>query len=1260
MDQPAGPLEDSALLALDTAASAIFVFRDSTLLYANEATSKLTGYAHEELIGMSIWRIVHPEFHALIGSRVSAWERGETVPPRSEFKIVTKSGETRWVDVDSTFIEFDGRRAALSIAYDSTSHKRAEEALSETEERYRRIIETAQEAIWIVDSQAVTTYANEPLAQMFGYTRVEMIGRSVFDFVDVELRRETRQHLERGRQGIKQHRDFQFRRKDGSELCAMVSTTPLFDSNGEFIGGLATLIDITERKRAERALKQSEALLSAAIDNLPFELWARDREGKCIIQNPYSVLQWGDQIGKGLEEMPVGAQVLELWQSHHRRVLADEVVKEEFEVAEGERAGCYYSVVAPIRIDGVPQGTLGVNIDITDRKRAEQAIRESQEHLRHVLQYSPALIYKLKVEGERLVAEWVSESLVKLTGHRPDEALAEGWWIDHIHPDDRALVLEALPRLFANDRVTLEYRFRHKEMGYLWIHDELRLLRDELGRPIEAIGSWIDVTERKSAEEALRQAEEKYRNIFNNAVEGIFQTTPDGRALTANPALASMFGYDSPEELIQSRRYIEHEGFVIPEERGRLTRLLEERGVVRGFEYQAYRKDGTKIWLSENVRAIRNHDDGAITHYEGTVEDITERKRLREALEVSEERFRAFMSHLPGYAWIKKVDGRYVYLNERLRETLSDHQDDWQGRTDPELFPPDIAAGFQHNDGIVVNTRRALQVVEPWTWKGEIRYALVSKFPIFDTEGNIAFVAGASVDITELKRAENELRKQKEVLQKIFDHIPVMIRFRGEDGAVKLVNREWERTLGWTLEQLQERDVDMLVESSDADYRKEVLDFIGAATGEWADFKTRTRDGRIIDTSWASFRLSDNTLVGFGLDITERKRADELLRRQAAQLAALHEIDLEISAESDLTRVLSIVTRRAAELMNASHCTAYIRDSEQGDLRVVASLDPELIGTSLGRGKGLAGRVAVTGRAQAVGDYSRWTGRARAYDPKKFGPSLSAPLKWQQTIIGAISLSRERGEAPFTADDLRFLEQIAAEAAIAVHQGTLIDELQESRRRLQVLSHRLIDVQEAERKRLARELHDQIGQALTAVQISLQSARPSPDDGTSRVIDGCLAILDEALQLVHDLSLDLRPSLLDDLGLGAALRWYVERTTARAGLEPRLSIESLRPRLSSEVETACFRIAQEALTNIVRHARAKTVWVSVAHEDSLLKLAVRDDGVGFDLNVALAQKGPDASLGLQGMQERASALGGVVSINSTPGKGTEVQASFPL
>jgi len=211
-----------------------------------------------------------------------------------------------------------------------------------------------------------------------------------------------------------------------------------------------------------------------------------------------------------------------------------------------------------------------------------------------------------------------------------------------------------------------------------------------------------------------------------------------------------------------------------------------------------------------------------------------------------------------------------------------------------------------------------------------------------------------------------------------------------------------------------------------------------------------------------------------------------------------------------------------------------------------------------------------------------------------------------------------------------------------------------------VLSHRLIDAQEAERKRLARELHDQIGQALTAIQISLQTAKSQPDGGTAVIVEDCLAIIDESLELVHDLSFDLRPSLLDDLGLGAALRWYVERATTRADLLACLNVDALGSRFSSEVETACFRIAQESLTNVVRHASARTVSVTLAHKENCLKLMVQDDGVGFDVHEALDRKGTKTSLGLQGMRERASALGGIVEIKSNPGTGTEIEAIFPL
>jgi signal transduction histidine kinase len=356
--------------------------------------------------------------------------------------------------------------------------------------------------------------------------------------------------------------------------------------------------------------------------------------------------------------------------------------------------------------------------------------------------------------------------------------------------------------------------------------------------------------------------------------------------------------------------------------------------------------------------------------------------------------------------------------------------------------------------------------------------------------------------------------------------------------------------------------------------------------------------------------------------------------------------------------VLDVATSRAGELLNAKHCSVYIRDREQAELKLVASLDVDLIGLRIKEGEGLAGRVIVSGHSLAIDDYARWEGRAPLFDDKNFGPSAGTPLKWQNTVIGAFSLSRVKGAERFTNADLDFLEQIAGEVAIAIHQTTLFEEVQEGQRRLQVLSHRLIDAQEDERKRLARELHDQIGQALTAVQISLQTLQSANNNGSEKLIEDSLAIIDEAIEQVHDLSLDLRPSLLDEVGLVAALRWYVGRVASRAGLEHGFKAYDLDTRLAPEVETACFRIAQEALTNVLRHAAATNVSVEIASSDSDLHLLVQDNGVGFDVRSALSRTGLGASLGLQGMQERAAAIGGSLDITSNLRRGTKVQATL--
>src|SRR3984957_19620135 len=217
--------------------------------------------------------------------------------------------------------------------------------------------------------------------------------------------------------------------------------------------------------------------------------------------------------------------------------------------------------------------------------------------------------------------------------------------------------------------------------------------------------------------------------------------------------------------------------------------------------------------------------------------------------------------------------------------------------------------------------------------------------------------------------------------------------------------------------------------------------------------------------------------------------------------------------------------------------------------------------------------------------------------------------------------------------------------------------LRQTNERLQELSRRLFEVQEDERRHLARELHDQMGQALTAAKLNLQAAQRLEERGLiARKLDEGIAVLETLLQQARQICLDLRPPLLDDLGLVPALRWYLDQQAQRAELRVEFFADPALERVDAAIETACFRVAQEALTNVVRHARAQTVSVELDRAPEVLHLVVRDDGIGFD--VATAQQG--ASLGLLGMRERVTLLGGELDCKSAPGRGTEVHAFFPV
>jgi signal transduction histidine kinase len=227
--------------------------------------------------------------------------------------------------------------------------------------------------------------------------------------------------------------------------------------------------------------------------------------------------------------------------------------------------------------------------------------------------------------------------------------------------------------------------------------------------------------------------------------------------------------------------------------------------------------------------------------------------------------------------------------------------------------------------------------------------------------------------------------------------------------------------------------------------------------------------------------------------------------------------------------------------------------------------------------------------------------------------------------------------------------------------STLLEDVSSAQKALQGLSRRLLEIQESERRHLARELHDEIGQILTAIQINLETVERTAEarDLKPRLHES-VALVEQALLQVRNLSLDLRPSLLDDLGLVSALLWYAERQGERTNTEIEVVTDPLPARLPAEIETACFRIVQEALTNIARHSHARKARVELCRRGDYLEVIVRDNGVGFDPKDAQARASAGSSMGLLGMRERAELAGGQLTIDSVPGKGSTVKLLIPL
>jgi signal transduction histidine kinase len=360
--------------------------------------------------------------------------------------------------------------------------------------------------------------------------------------------------------------------------------------------------------------------------------------------------------------------------------------------------------------------------------------------------------------------------------------------------------------------------------------------------------------------------------------------------------------------------------------------------------------------------------------------------------------------------------------------------------------------------------------------------------------------------------------------------------------------------------------------------------------------------------------------------------------------------------------MLTIIADHTNQLMGMAATSVILREETDDDLYFAAASGAgaeKILGMRLAIDQGIAGWVIQHGKPVLIPDVSqdaRWYGDLDTQTGFTTRSLLCVPLKSKERAIGALeALNKPDG---FNQDDLRLLSTLAASVAAAIENARLFEQVRVGREQLQSLSRRLVEMQEAERAHVARELHDETGQSLSGMLLSLSLLEQEADQpkAVKSRADELLILVDDMLENLHRLAVNLRPATLDHLGLLPALEQFIETFEEQYEIETQFEVVNLgNDRLPPEMETALYRIVQESLTNVARHAQATRVDVLVARRDDQVVTIVEDNGGGFDPESAMQT----SRLGLLGMRERAEMLNGRLVIESVPGSGTTVLVEVP-
>jgi PAS domain S-box-containing protein len=900
--------EEKYRTQFETAMDAIVLADAETgmIIDCNRAACKLVGRKKSEIVGQH-QRILHPP-QEMEEEPTTTFKQhlGEKEGKTLETQVITKNGEIKEVAIKANIIESRGKKLLQGIFRDITERKQAEKALQEAKTRFEDLFETANELIITTDAEGWVLRLNKEVEKLSGYSKKELIGKSILEIADPEDRDNYVQFWKDILSGLNPHYHLKGISKTGNVFDLLASGSAI-RKDGNVVEIQYNAKNITEEKQAEEKVRQSEQKYRSILENIIDGYYELDLAGNLTFFNDSLCRTLGytrDELlgmnNRQYMDKENAEKAYQIFNEVYRTGKPCTQVEWEVITKDGTKLSISSSVSLMRDSQGKPIGFRALSRDMTQQKRATEELQRSEEKYRTILENVVEGYYEVDLAGNfTLVNDVICHNL----GYSRDELIGMNNR-DYMDKQTARKVLERYAEVYTTGQPAREFEFEviKKDGTKLFTSSSVSLIRDSKGEPTGFRGIVRDITEQKQAEEKLQASEERYRNLFENATDGIFTIDLETRFTSGNKKAEKMCGYNKGELIGQ------YATIILPEEEIPLmTDAFKSvlKGEINTYKTKIITKNGDLIPVEVTSSPIEV--DGKIAGIMGMARDITERKRWEEMLRESEERFRSIVEHSHEGILIVDEAHRLTYVNDELCRI--------SGYSREEIIGQDFRKSLDADSGQLVADRyvrrqRGEKIPPRYEFNivrknGEKRRVEISSTVIKDLAGKTMTVAQL-LDITERKQAEEELRKSEKKYRTILENITEGYYEVDLAGNFTFFNDSMCKMLGYSKNEMMGMNDRQYTDKENA--RKVFQAFNKVYTtgkpAEGFDWELTRKDGtkRIVEASITLIRNPEGEPTGFrGVvrNITERKQAEKALQEAKTRFEDLFETANELIITTD-------------------------------------------------------------------------------------------------------------------------------------------------------------------------------------------------------------------------------------------------------------------------------------------------------------------------------------------------------------------------